>query len=58
MLPMVLKQKLAFFAQTTAIFAKILRKTPIFRRKFSKIAENCDRNIDPSSPSKDMHDLA
>jgi hypothetical protein len=24
-----------------------LRKTPIFRRKLSKIAENCDHNIDP-----------
>jgi hypothetical protein len=24
-----------------------LRKTPIFRRKLTKIAENCDHNIDP-----------
>jgi hypothetical protein len=24
-----------------------LRKTPFFRRKLSKIAENCDHNIDP-----------
>jgi hypothetical protein len=24
-----------------------LRKTPIFRRKLAKIAENCDQNIDP-----------
>jgi hypothetical protein len=24
-----------------------VRKTPFFRRKFAKIAENCDHNIDP-----------
>jgi hypothetical protein len=24
-----------------------LRKTPFFRRKLAKIAENCDHNIDP-----------
>jgi hypothetical protein len=28
---------------------KILRKTPFFRRKLAKIAENCDHNIDPGS---------
>jgi hypothetical protein len=44
---------LAFFAQTTVTFCKkliitlILRKTPFFRRKLAKIAENCDHNIGP-----------
>jgi hypothetical protein len=28
-----------------------LRKTPIFSPKLSKIAENCDHNIDPRSSS-------
>jgi hypothetical protein len=27
-----------------------MRKTPFFRRKLSKIAENCDHNIDPWLP--------
>jgi hypothetical protein len=26
----------------------VFRKTPFFRRKLAKIAENCDHNIDPS----------
>jgi hypothetical protein len=45
---------LAFFAQTIASFCKIViitlvfeKKTPIFRQKLAKIAENCDHNIDP-----------
>jgi hypothetical protein len=46
-------KKLAFFAQNKAKLCKnliiilVLRKTPIFRRKLAKIAENCDHNIDP-----------
>jgi hypothetical protein len=46
--------KLAFLTQNKAKFWKkswsehwYLRKTPIFRRKLGKIAENCDHNIDP-----------
>jgi hypothetical protein len=45
---------LAFFAQTTASFCKnfnhnigFWEKRQFFRRKLSKIAENCDHNIDP-----------
>jgi hypothetical protein len=45
---------LAFFAQTNARFCKscdhnigFWEKRQFFRRKLSKIAENCDRNIDP-----------
>jgi hypothetical protein len=45
---------LFFFAQTTARFCKNLivtlvfeKKRQFFRRKFAKIAENCDYNIDP-----------
>jgi hypothetical protein len=49
-----LAKKMAFFAQTTASFWKILiitlvfeKKTPISSPKMSKIAANCDHNIDP-----------
>jgi hypothetical protein len=36
-----------------------LRKTPFFRQKLSKIAENCDHNIDPRRPNsvaKTLHE--
>jgi hypothetical protein len=44
---------MAFFAQTTASFSKnliivlVFEKNANFCRKLSKIAENCDHNIDP-----------
>jgi hypothetical protein len=31
-----------------------LRKTPFFRRKLAKIAENCDHNIDPRMIASDF----
>jgi hypothetical protein len=43
------------FAETTAFCKKLIgtlvfeKKTPIFSPKLSKIAENCDHNIDPRS---------
>jgi hypothetical protein len=47
-------KKLAFLAQNKAKFCKILiitlvfeKNANFFRRKLSKIAENCDHNIDP-----------
>jgi hypothetical protein len=53
-----------FLAQTTASFCKIviitmffLRKTPIFRRKLAKIAENCDHNIGPWKFRSRSYDL-
>jgi hypothetical protein len=53
-LPKNLAKILAFFVQTTALFTKIssqhwvlIKKRQFFRRKFAKIAENCDHNIDP-----------
>jgi hypothetical protein len=62
-LPKNLAKILAFFVQTTARFNKHLIITLVFeknanflqkigknRRKLAKIAENCDRNIDPRSP--------
>jgi hypothetical protein len=45
--------KMVFLTQNKAKLCKILiitlvfEKTPIFRRKLGKIAENCDHNIDP-----------
>jgi hypothetical protein len=48
-------KKLAFLTQNTLNYANflskhwIMRKTPFFRRKLAKIAENCDHNIDPRS---------
>jgi hypothetical protein len=53
--PKNLAKILAFFAQTTASFCKnviitlVFEKTPFFRRKLAKIAENCDHSIDPSA---------
>jgi hypothetical protein len=51
-------KKLAFLTQNKAKLCKIVittlvfdKKTPFFRRKLAKIAENCDHNIDPW-PSK------
>jgi hypothetical protein len=45
---------MAFFAQTTASFEKVViisfvfeKNANFFRRKFAKIAKNCDHNIDP-----------
>jgi hypothetical protein len=44
-------KKLAFLTQNKAKICKILiitlvfEKTPFFRRKLAKIAENCDHNI-------------
>jgi hypothetical protein len=46
-------EKMAFWLKTKLNYAKnlsyhwFLRKTPFFRKKLSKIAENCDHNIDP-----------
>jgi hypothetical protein len=46
-------KKLAFLTRNKAKLCKILiitlvfEKTPFFRRKLAKIAENCDHNIDP-----------
>jgi hypothetical protein len=47
-------KKLAFLTQNKAKICKILiitlvfeKKRQFFRRKLSKIAENCDHNIDP-----------
>jgi hypothetical protein len=44
--------KMALFAQYSNFFKNLiitwfLRKSPLFRRKLSKIAENCDHYIDP-----------
>jgi hypothetical protein len=57
--PKNLAKKLAFFVQTTASFCKncghdigFWEKRQFFRRKLSKIAENCDHNIDPRSRMK------
>jgi hypothetical protein len=56
-LPKISAKKLAFLTQIKAKLCKILiitlvlRKTPFFRRKLPKIAENCDHNIDPWSIS-------
>jgi hypothetical protein len=54
--PKNLAKQLFFFAQTTASFSKKIIITLVFeknancfRRKFAKIAENCDHNIDPFS---------
>jgi hypothetical protein len=47
------RKKLAFFTQNNAKLCKILIIT-FFRRKLSKIAENCDHNIDPRSQSYDF----
>jgi hypothetical protein len=51
-------KKLAFFIRNKAKFSKILIITLIFeknaiffRRKLSKIAENCDHNIGPRCDS-------
>jgi hypothetical protein len=48
-------KKLAFFAQSTASFCKNFitkfvfeKKCQFFRRKWAKIAQNSDHNIDPS----------
>jgi hypothetical protein len=47
---------MAFLTRNKAKLSKklsitlVLRKTPFFRRKLPKIAENCDHNIDPWSP--------
>jgi hypothetical protein len=53
-LPKNLAKILAFFAQNTASFFQksdhnigINEKRQFFRRKFAKIAENCDHNFDP-----------
>jgi hypothetical protein len=47
-------EKMAFLTQNKAKLCKnwiitlvLKKKTPFFRRKLSKIAENCDHNIDP-----------
>jgi hypothetical protein len=46
-------KKIAFLTQNKAKLYKLLiitlflRKTPFFRWKLAKIAENCDHNIDP-----------
>jgi hypothetical protein len=50
-------KKLAFLTQNKAKLCKILitlffEKNAIFCRKLSKIAENCDHNIDPCSFKK------
>jgi hypothetical protein len=51
-------KKLAFLTQNKAKLCKFLiitlvfEKTPIFRRKLEEIAENCDHNIDPWSPTR------
>jgi hypothetical protein len=52
--PKKLAKKVAFLPQTKAKLCKILiitllfeKKRQLFRRKLSKIAENCDHNIDP-----------
>jgi hypothetical protein len=48
-----LRKKFAFLTQNKAKLCEILiitlvfEKNAIFRRKLSKIAENCDHNIDP-----------
>jgi hypothetical protein len=55
-LPKNLAKKLAFLTQNKAKFWKklskhwYLRKRQFFSRKLGKIAENCDRNIDPGHP--------
>jgi hypothetical protein len=36
-----------FLKPSLIITVFFLKKTPIFRRKLSKLAENCDHNIDP-----------
>jgi hypothetical protein len=53
-LPKNLAKKLAFLTQNIAKLFKILiitlvfgKNTIFFRRKWSKIVENCDPNIDP-----------
>jgi hypothetical protein len=52
-LPKNLAKILAFFAQTTASFCKILiialvnEKNAKFSPKMAQIAENCDHDIDP-----------
>jgi hypothetical protein len=44
-------KKWRFLLKPLQVFEKhelcFLRKTPIFRRKLSKIEENCDHNIGP-----------
>jgi hypothetical protein len=57
--PKISAKKLAFLTQNKAKLFKILtitlvfeKKCQFFRRKLSKIAENCDHNIDPRSPWK------
>jgi hypothetical protein len=50
-------KKLAFLTQNKAKLCKILIITLVFEknangRKSSKIAENCDHNIDPSKKSQ------
>jgi hypothetical protein len=50
----ILAEKLAFLNQNKAKLCKnliltlVFEKNAIFCRKLSKIAENCDHNIDPS----------
>jgi hypothetical protein len=50
-------KKLAFLTQNKAklyknlIITLVVEKNAIFCRNLSKIAENCDRNIDPRSRS-------
>jgi hypothetical protein len=47
---------LAFLTQNkgklckSLIITLVFEKTPIFRQKLGKIAQNCDHNIDPWSP--------
>jgi hypothetical protein len=55
--PKHLAKKLAFFAETVAVFCKNFimeldfeKNANFFRRKLAKIAEISDHNIDPRTP--------
>jgi hypothetical protein len=61
----IFRERLPFFAQTTASFCKILiitlvfeKKRQFFRLNLAKIPENCDHNIDPWIFGLEMYHLA